>query len=122
MSNNSLKKIAAKLQILWIENEEQDFGLIHGNAKDFEKFIEFFTINYKTFSNHEKFTVADLVFASANDKLIQQNLSPQETKQFQNFLKIIQNDTLLVSTLEYWSLLPDNEEFSIASVIKDLLK
>jgi len=122
MFNNSLKKLALKLEIPWSQNEEQDWGLIYGSAERWKDFISFFMNNYCTFSNTEKYALVDLIFASVNDKLVQETLSTRDIQLFYEWLIYIQKEPFFNLKLEYWSNLPDNEEFKISHLIRDLLK
>ena len=107
---SALEHLELLARALKLPSEPQDWGIIHADADRLGEFIEFWSENPQL-SGNQKFELGELIFASANELLLEKPYEKLEC--LRRFISTY-SDSLKLH-LEYWSGLGDNEEFPLSS-------
>src|SRR5262245_6440692 len=102
------RDLRALSQALGLEYEPQDWGIVNANGERLLEFMEH--LETAELTSTQRFELAELILASANERLANPNESlTEELKRF-----IHRNMPLFQSHLEYWRNLQNEAEAPIA--------
>ena len=103
-------------ELLRLDFEEQDWGIINANGMRLEEFVDF----YDSFalSKEMRYQVFELILASANHALEEEMEDGRKKLVIQDFIRRHGND--FPEQVSYWAGLGSSDEFPLAEVLRNI--
>lgn len=95
------KKVANDLNIPYDTND-QDWGLVYGDATRIKEFIDYFDNKRNYEEEFIKYDLYDLILSSFNESLLEEKFNDEVFNLLTSFLKKYRDDLILKEKIEYW--------------------
>ena len=104
---------------LHLNFESQDWGIINADSNRFKEFLAFYENNPDLHST-EKYHLFELIIASFNEAMIDNNFEQKDMDKFRKFL--LEYKDVHIELVEYWSSLVESDEFPVVAVLSNIDK
>ena len=102
---------------LGLQYEEQDWGIINADPGRYSEFLRYL-MQHKELANTQRHELAELIVASFNEKLLENEVTDVEMARFKGFLS---DHREFGDLFRYWRSLEDSDEFPVAEMIRQVL-
>lgn len=106
-------------QDLGLMETGQDFGIINANGRRLSEFIKYFNTN-TAIDPWEWEELADLIFESANDAILEKYITQEQIDDVLNILKFHRKK--FPNKFEYWQNLKNERQYPITVFVKQKVK